>query len=121
MGEPVMCDGAVPHCEDPAYVISYMQDISFYEGCVDPKDCAPACASPEDPFECLCYSNADCAPGENCYAADSANELPGSCSTPPPNGCYGDVDCPSGQTCMGAQPTGCSSTAPDITGTCLTR
>jgi hypothetical protein len=118
MGEPVMCDGAVPHCENPAFVISYRRDISCYEGCVDPKDCDPACAATNDPAGCLCYSNADCAPGENCYSADCVNQVSGVCTTPPPSGCFGDVDCPSGQTCIGAMPTGCNSTAPSITGTC---
>jgi hypothetical protein len=116
--QEVQCDGAVPRCENPAYVISYRTDISCYEGCVKPTDCAPTCASPEDPARCLCYSNADCDAGKNCYSADCANQIPGVCTTPPPNGCFGDVDCPTGQTCIGAMPTGCNSTAPSIIGTC---
>ena len=35
---PIACDRVTPHCEGPAYVISYTP--SCYEGCVQSKDCA---------------------------------------------------------------------------------
>jgi hypothetical protein len=113
---PVSCDIAVPYCEGPLYVVSYTPGC--YEGCVRAPDCAPTCGPTEDPSGCLCYSATDCGAGENCYAADCAQQIQGVCSTPPPNGCYGDIDCPTGQTCIGAMPTACNSTAPDIVGTC---
>jgi hypothetical protein len=112
----VSCDSVTPYCENPVYVVSYTN--TCYEGCVAPKDCAPTCAATNDPSGCLCYSDADCAADKNCYLADCANQIPGVCTTPPPSGCFGDVDCPEGQTCIGGQPTGCSSTAPSIVGTC---
>jgi hypothetical protein len=34
----IACDMVTPHCEDPAYVVSYTP--SCYEGCVKSKDCA---------------------------------------------------------------------------------
>ena len=37
-GTPV-CQSATPHCEAPAYVVSYT--ASCYEGCVRPTECAP--------------------------------------------------------------------------------
>jgi hypothetical protein len=39
-GGNVTCDAVTPHCESPAYVVSYSG--SCYEGCVAPKDCAIA-------------------------------------------------------------------------------
>jgi hypothetical protein len=112
----VSCDTLVPYCEDPAFVIAYTNFC--HEGCVQPKDCAPACAATNDPEGCLCYSNADCAQGENCYSADCANEIPGACRMSPPTGCFGDIDCPLGQTCIGGQVAACGTRAADVLGTC---
>jgi hypothetical protein len=38
-GSVVECDRVIPHCESPAYVVSYTANC--YEGCVVPGDCAP--------------------------------------------------------------------------------
>jgi hypothetical protein len=111
-----MCDAETPFCENPAYVVSY---IGFcYEGCVDPKDCAPTCTAPDDPSGCACYSNADCAVGSNCYGADCESQRLGTCRVAPPDGCFGDIDCPNGQTCIGGHPAPCGTAIPDAIGTC---
>jgi hypothetical protein len=39
-GANIECDVMTPHCEAPHYVVSYTDWC--YEGCVAPKDCAPA-------------------------------------------------------------------------------
>jgi hypothetical protein len=115
-GAEVQCDVAVPNCENPAYVFSFAG--SCYEGCVKPADCAPACAPTNDPAGCLCYSDVDCQNGENCYAADCANQTPGTCRARPADGCFGDIDCPNGQTCIGASLAPCGSLVSESLGTC---
>jgi hypothetical protein len=117
-GEQVMCDALTPFCDNPAYVNSYSGFC--YEGCVDPKDCAPTCTLPNDPLGCLCYSDGDCPTQDtHCYAADCTHESPGTCRKPPVSGCFGDVDCPEGQTCIGGRPAPCGdNTQPDVPGTC---
>jgi len=37
-GANVDCESVTPHCEGPAYVVSYAGNC--YEGCVVPEDCA---------------------------------------------------------------------------------
>jgi hypothetical protein len=115
-GRSVSCDIVTPYCEAPAYVVSAAG--SCYEGCVDPKDCAPACTAPEDPSGCACYSDADCTAGLRCYSADCASETPGSCRPPPADGCFGDVDCPTGETCIGGYAAPCHTAIADGIGTC---
>jgi hypothetical protein len=116
LGAQVMCDAMTPFCDNPAYVLSYSGFC--YEGCVDPKDCAPECTPPDDPSGCACYSDADCALDENCYGADCENQRLGTCRAAPPDGCFGDVDCPAGQTCIGGHPAPCGTTIADALGTC---
>jgi hypothetical protein len=116
-GGNVSCDALRPFCDNPAYVNSYSGFC--YEGCVDPKDCAPVCTLPDDATGCLCYSDADCPTQDtHCYSADCGKEAPGTCREPPASGCFGDVDCPEGQTCIGGRPAPCGSTQPDVPGTC---
>lgn len=43
-GANLSCEAPTPYCEHPAYVVSYSDFC--YEGCVAPKDCAPASATP---------------------------------------------------------------------------
>ena len=43
-GADVMCEAPTPYCENPAFVNSFSGFC--YEGCVDPKDCAPAPPTP---------------------------------------------------------------------------
>jgi hypothetical protein len=112
----VQCDALTPFCDNPAYVVSVAG--TCYEGCVDPKDCAPVCTAPDDPTGCACYSDADCTGGMKCYSADCANETPGTCRIPPNEGCFGDGDCPSGQTCIGGHPAPCNTLVVDRIGTC---
>ncbi len=116
LGANVMCDAMTPFCDNPAYVWSYSGFC--YEGCVDPKDCAPTCMAPDDPSGCGCYSDADCALDQNCYDADCENQRLGTCRVAPPDGCFGDVDCPNGQTCIGGHPAPCDTTVVDRIGTC---
>jgi hypothetical protein len=116
VGDQVMCEAMTPFCDNPSYVLAYTGYC--YEGCVKPADCAATCTAPEDPSDCACYSNADCAPGMNCYGADCENERPGTCRAAPAAGCFGDVDCPTGQTCIGGHPAPCDTTIADGIGEC---
>jgi hypothetical protein len=43
-GANVNCEVVTPHCESPAYVVSHSG--TCYEGCVQPKDCAPSPPTP---------------------------------------------------------------------------
>jgi hypothetical protein len=114
-GKNVQCDALTPACASPAFVNSYSGFC--YEGCVDSKDCAPpVCAAVND--GCACYSDAECPSDRRCYSADCANDSPGTCREPPPEGCFGDADCPSGQTCIGGRPAPCGTTIVDNVGTC---
>jgi hypothetical protein len=117
-GRSVGCDVATPFCESPAYVVSAAG--TCYEGCVDPKDCAPTTATctPPDASGCYCYSDSDCPDGNHCYSADCANQSPGTCRVAPGTGCFGDADCPFGQTCIGGRPAPCDTTIADAVGTC---
>jgi hypothetical protein len=116
-GKNVGCDAMTPYCPSPLFVNSYTD--TCYEGCVVPEDCAPpVCPTIDDPSGCACYSDADCASGQHCYAADCSNELPGKCGESPPDGCFGDVDCPEGQTCIGGSPAPCGSLVAEAIGVC---
>jgi hypothetical protein len=79
----VLCDGATPFCDNPAYVISYSS--SCYEGCVDPKDCAPVecpagdCSGTYGP-SCTCSDGTECVVATGPAGSGWCRNTDGTCS-----------------------------------------
>jgi hypothetical protein len=67
-GAQVMCDALTPFCDNPAYVNSYSGFC--YEGCVDPKDCAPPeCPASDCPSAPGFGPSCTCSDGVRCLVA----------------------------------------------------